>query len=154
MHTLLLKNNLDVQDYSCIYFANSACQRKKELTIYTLTECVAEWILVSEKHSECAIEQNLGEPLTDKRTVLSLPSTNVNSSCSLFSSFRFDFTLLQSSVKHCFWYFASVAVMSPSLRLTSSLESCKYFAQSLTCLRKFFDKQERRVLLSSSQKKQ
>ena len=35
MHALLVKNNLDVEDYSCIYLANSVRQRKKELTIYT-----------------------------------------------------------------------------------------------------------------------
>ena len=42
MYILLVKNNLDVQDYSRIYFANSVRERKKEFTIYTLTECVAE----------------------------------------------------------------------------------------------------------------
>ena len=94
MYVLLVKNNLDVQDYSCIYFANSVRERKKELKIYTLTECVAEWILVLEKHSECAIEQNIGQSLIDKKIVHSVPSTTVNSFFSLFSSFFFDFTLL------------------------------------------------------------
>ena len=42
VHTVLVKNNLDVQDYSFIYLANSVCQRKEELTIYTLIESVAE----------------------------------------------------------------------------------------------------------------
>ena len=34
MHALLVNNNLDTQDYSCIYLANSVRQRKNELTIY------------------------------------------------------------------------------------------------------------------------
>lgn len=42
VHAVLVKNNLDVQDYSFIYLANSVCQRKEELTIYTLIESVAE----------------------------------------------------------------------------------------------------------------
>ena len=94
MHALSVKNNLDVQDYSCIYLANSVRQRKKELTTYMLTECVAEWILVLEKHSECTIEQNIGEPLIDRKIVHSIPSTVANSYFLLFSSFHFDFTLL------------------------------------------------------------
>ena len=39
MHSLLVKTNLDAQDYSCIYLANSVRQRKKELIIYMLTVC-------------------------------------------------------------------------------------------------------------------
>ena len=56
MHALLVKNKLDGQDYSSIYLVHSVRQRKKKLKIYILTECVAEWILVSEKHSECTTE--------------------------------------------------------------------------------------------------
>ena len=33
---------------------------------------MAEWILVSEKHSECTVEQNIDEPLTDRKTVYSV----------------------------------------------------------------------------------
>ena len=60
VHAVLVKNNLDVQDYSFIYLANSVCQRKEELTIYTLIESVGEWIAFSQKHSECTTEQNIG----------------------------------------------------------------------------------------------
>ena len=94
MYVLLVKINLDVQDYSCIYLENSLRERKKELTIYALTEWVTEWTLVLEKHSECAIEQNIGEPLIDRKIFHSILSTIVYSSFSFFSSFRFDFTLL------------------------------------------------------------
>ena len=93
MYALVVKNNLDVQDHSWIYLANLVRQRKIELTIYALTECAAEWILVLEKYSECTIEQTIGEPLIGRKTVHSIPSTIVNSSFSLFSSFCFDFTL-------------------------------------------------------------
>ena len=98
MYDLLVKHNFDGQDYSSIYLVNSVRQRKKKLKIYILIECVAEWILVSEKHSECTTEENIGEPLIDRKSVHSLPSANVNSSFSFFSSFRFDFTLLYSIV--------------------------------------------------------
>ena len=85
MYALVVKNNLDVQDHSWIYLANLVRQRKKELTIYTLAECAAEWILVSEKYNERTIEQNTGEPLIGRKTVPSIPSTIVNSSFSLCS---------------------------------------------------------------------
>ena len=49
---------------------------------------MTEWILDSERHTECTIEQNIGRSLINRKIVHSLPSTIVNSSFWLFSSFH------------------------------------------------------------------